>query len=579
MMVFATQTNACFILCLNDDNTFLVGNHEDWFAKDAAIRIIPPSQHAYGSVVFTFMTEGWAQGGMNEKGLFFDGAFTPFQEIEFDSQREKHPGYVWQAMLNECATVAEALTFLARYTLPDLEEAHIVLADAKGNAVTLGVNNGAIAIKHREGNYLLQTNFNPWQPELSDEATCPRYETAKALLQSPMANGREMLLNTLKATHQDTLTVYSNIYDLSNRTITTYVQRQFNRPLTVRLPEVFQYGSCTLPLAEITNLSESLATCSQLATHFTLKGSLRDADTGDPIPYANIGILDKNRGTLSEPDGTFELVLPQTLRKDTLRISCIGYAPLAIPIQAWQNGTFALQPDSKVLEEVRIEAKRSTKVARLGWMSGRDGIVPFDTLQGGAVAALLLELPASPVWVQKIQFRLLYNSKDTLRFRLHFFTYDSLNDCPGEELLHKEIVLEAQKRFGWVRIDLEEWNISLLHRKLFVGFEWMDTQSTRMQLLKGLSDWQRWKAKQFAKGNAKVELLNPEAPPSQRRFKYHGNMMNWPGFDELPPWTGLMIETGKHEKTAGLRTFQRKTSFGKWEELDATLNAVLVVRY
>ena len=74
----------CFILFNSDGKQILIANHEDWFREDAAIRIIPPANGNFGSITFTFLSEGWAQGGMNEQGLFFDAAMTPFQEIEFD---------------------------------------------------------------------------------------------------------------------------------------------------------------------------------------------------------------------------------------------------------------------------------------------------------------------------------------------------------------------------------------------------------------------------------------------------------------------------------------------------------------
>jgi len=76
--IWATpESHACFILFLTDGQRVVVGNHEDWFAKDAAIKINRPTPGNYGSIIFTFRSEGWAQGGMNEKGLFFDGAYTP----------------------------------------------------------------------------------------------------------------------------------------------------------------------------------------------------------------------------------------------------------------------------------------------------------------------------------------------------------------------------------------------------------------------------------------------------------------------------------------------------------------------
>ena len=85
---------------------------------------------------------------------------------------------------------------------------------------------------------------------------------------------------------------------------------------------------------------------------------------------------------------------------------------------------------------------------------------------------------------------------------------------------------------------------------------------------------------QFETGNKNVEYIaagrNGNNSPS---YKYHGNMMNWPGFKSLPPFTGLMVQTGKDEKTISLKTFERKTSFGTWAEIRSTLNAVVTIKY
>ncbi|NJM26488.1 MAG: hypothetical protein HC859_14425 [Bacteroidia bacterium] len=39
-------------------------------------------------------------------------------------------------------------------------------------------------------------------------------------------------------------------------------------------------------------------------------------------------------------------------------------------------------------------------------------------------------------------------------------------------------------------------------------------------------------------------------------FKYHGNMMDWPGWQRRPPFTGLMIQTDEDEKTAAFKNFR-----------------------
>ena len=98
-------------------------------------------------------------------------------------------------------------------------------------------------------------------------------------------------------------------------------------------------------------------------------------------------------------------------------------------------------------------------------------------------------------------------------------------------------------------------------------------------MVDGLKDWENWKKEQYTVGNSKVTPLSNEDGTKSGLYKYHGNMMDWPGFAKLPPFTGLMVQTGKTDESAGYRTFERKTSFGTWAELPSTLNAVITVSY
>ncbi|HTH55395.1 MAG TPA: carboxypeptidase-like regulatory domain-containing protein [Cyclobacteriaceae bacterium] len=581
--LISLQARSCFILFLSDGKSVLVGNHEDWFAKDAAIKVNPPQAGKFGSVIFTFMSEGWAQGGMNEKGLFFDAAHTPLQEIEFDKNAEKPPSYIWQTILDKFETVEEAVQFLRTYQLPELREMHVMLADAKGHAVIIGVQNGRLAVQPFVQTYLMQTNFNPWHPELSEEPVCWRYEKTKKSLSVNAGASVENMRSILEQTHQDSLTVYSNIYDLKNKVIYTYNKRDFSKAMVVRLPELFGVGRCTRLLDSLYADSTYWKKCNDRGSsklHLTAK--VVDANTKQPVAFANIGIFEKNIGTLSDPDGSFELDVPPILADDSIILSSIGYDRRKIPIQSVVRfRAIELTPSGQLLKEAVITAKKiHNKVARLGWMGGKDGVLPFDTIQGGGAVALLIESPSTPCQIERLQVRLMYNSKKELMLRLHFFSFDSTRQMPGEELLKREIILTETQRFGWLRFDLSKDDIVVYEKRFFVAFEWIDDRQTRNSLLTGFRAWENWKRNEYQAGNQKVEkIIVKTSQGDKETYKYHGNMMSWPGFKYLPPFTGLMVQTGKDETTKALRTFERKTSMGKWEELNSTLNAVITIRH
>ncbi len=63
-----------------------------------------------------------------------------------------------------------------------------------------------------------------------------------------------------------------------------------------------------------------------------LKGFIFDNENKTPIPYATIGIIEKNIGTITNSDGFFILKLPDTLASSMLQISHMGYVSKQVPV-------------------------------------------------------------------------------------------------------------------------------------------------------------------------------------------------------------------------------------------------------
>lgn len=85
-------------------------------------------------------------------------------------------------------------------------------------------------------------------------------------------------------------------------------------------------------------------------------GKVIDSDEKDALPYANVFIFRKNIGTVSNNDGEFVLKIPETMRQDTIIVSCLGYRQYQQPISEIQdkNYTIALRPTSVQLKEIKV---------------------------------------------------------------------------------------------------------------------------------------------------------------------------------------------------------------------------------
>ncbi|MEM7486860.1 MAG: carboxypeptidase-like regulatory domain-containing protein, partial [Bacteroidota bacterium] len=71
-----------------------------------------------------------------------------------------------------------------------------------------------------------------------------------------------------------------------------------------------------------------------LSAQLDYKGKIVDGKSGQPIPYVNIGIVEKGIGTVSDEEGIFHLKFNPDLyaSNDVILFSSLGYEKLVIPI-------------------------------------------------------------------------------------------------------------------------------------------------------------------------------------------------------------------------------------------------------
>jgi penicillin V acylase-like amidase (Ntn superfamily) len=242
---------ACLILFITDGKTVLVANHEDWYAKDAEVTYIPAEGKKYGMLYFDFASEKTAQGGMNTAGLFFDGTRTPFAPYEDNDSKKDCKCYIWIKILEECATVDEALDYVKKYKIPEIEDVHILFADKKGNSAVVGVYDGKLQIHERNGDHQLLTNFNLNDPSYGGEAPCQRFATAEKMLTADSSVTIENLEKILSKTHQDALTVYSNIYNLSSGEVYVYSRADFTKKVKLNLLAELKKGKHSVSISSL----------------------------------------------------------------------------------------------------------------------------------------------------------------------------------------------------------------------------------------------------------------------------------------------------------------------------------------
>ena len=218
-----------------------------------------------------------------------------------------------------------------------------------------------------------------------------------------------------------------------------------------------------------------------------IEGKLLEATSKTPIAYANIGIVNKNIGTISNPDGTYNLRLDSTLIHEKITFSALGFERKSIAVMEIMQKPFfkevLLNEKSVVLDEIYIKHKlhviNRIKHTTLGNEHHNSGTIRLDTARAGGIVALLLQHDEAPFKLNTIRIYIPQNS-NTFKVRVRFYKVDPETGGPGEDLIEKNIILNSDISKGWLKEDLSNHNIWIKEKEFFLAFEWiMDSEDRK----------------------------------------------------------------------------------------------------
>ena len=239
--------HACTAFCaLDASGRVLVGNNEDYSNPRTKIRFVPASPGSYGRMYVGF-DDMWPQGGMNERGLWFDGFATPAVKVPA-SGLPSFPGNIVDKAMAGCATVEDVVRLFSQYNRAWLDRGVLMFADASGDAVS--IEPGTMVRKSRR--HFVQTNF--YQSRGQGDAQDRRFTIATAMLERAGNDiSVDLFRRILAETHQNGAfpTLYSNVYDLQARTMHLYYFHDFDRAVTFDLAEELKKGERVLDIPSL----------------------------------------------------------------------------------------------------------------------------------------------------------------------------------------------------------------------------------------------------------------------------------------------------------------------------------------
>ena len=224
---------------------------------------------------------------------------------------------------------------------------------------------------------------------------------------------------------------------------------------------------------ELYNISISPNTSTEIT------GIVLDNKNGTPLPYVNIGILNKEIGTVTDTEGKFTFNLKNGFENDTIRISSIGYKPVEFLVRSIAQKTrpisIKLEEQINELEEVVVTAKTFKKKILGNKTESKFISTGFSYDQLGAEMGVKINIRKTPTFVDAFNFNVSYNrlsSKST--FRINFYNVE--NNKPKENILTDNILVSMEpEQVGKITVDLKPYSI-VLNNDVIVSLEWVETE-------------------------------------------------------------------------------------------------------
>jgi hypothetical protein len=194
------------------------------------------------------------------------------------------------------------------------------------------------------------------------------------------------------------------------------------------------------------------------------------------LEFANVGIKNKNIGTIADVNGFFTIYLPNENLADSLTISYVGYKELHVKITEMVKNKineFILEETLNELSEVIIlsNTKKEIKIGTKSINTLVAGYVRINNDKNRDIQEFAKEVDISkPTRILSLNVNLFNVNVKTAKFRVNF--YSIKNNLPFENIGSEKVILTHDIKSGWNKFDVSDYDIKF-DKSFFISLEYI----------------------------------------------------------------------------------------------------------
>jgi len=208
----------------------------------------------------------------------------------------------------------------------------------------------------------------------------------------------------------------------------------------------------------------------------TFTGTLKDATTGETLPYVNIGVVNKGIGTVSGETGKFTLAVPEGHAKDTLRISMLGYKTKEYIVSDFAkvvdaNSEIKMEQHVTQLKEVVVSNRKSGGKLLGNKTESKSVTAAFTSNKLGNEVGTVMKIKGTSALLKTFTASIASDNNPPVKLRLNF--YSLKKGMPDQLLINENIIIAVPKSSGKLVVDLTPYNI-MVEDDFFASLEWIE---------------------------------------------------------------------------------------------------------
>lgn len=211
------------------------------------------------------------------------------------------------------------------------------------------------------------------------------------------------------------------------------------------------------------------------------EGVVKDKLTNESIRYVNIGVLNKDIGTVSDNEGKFKISLSEQNNNDSLRLSIVGYKSRQFRVSDFKamivyDKEIKLEEEITKLSEVVVLSKKTKEQIEGNKTESKKFRGGFTNSELGNELGIIINIKKRPTYIKDFNAFIVENTSDSMIFRLNF--YDLKKGLPGDRIITEQIIFPIRTKNGKFTFDLSSYNI-VMTNDFFVSLELIENFGQR----------------------------------------------------------------------------------------------------